>query len=52
MESFSGLLSWDELLEADVLKHLADDSVLDLEVVDLEFGLVGDEVHLSFSLLL
>lgn len=51
MCSVSGLLAGDELLEADLLDHLADDSVLKLEVVDLEFGFLGDEVHLSLSLL-
>ena len=50
--SVSGLLAGDELLEADVLEHLADDSVLELEVVDLDLRLLGDEVHLPFSLLL
>ncbi len=34
--SVSGFLSGDELLEADLLDHFADDSVLELEVVDLE----------------
>lgn len=52
MCSVSGLLAGDELLEADFLDHLADDSVLELEVVDLEFGSLGDEVHLSLSFLL
>lgn len=49
--SFSGLLAGDELLEADVLNHLADNSVLEFEVVDLELGSLWDEVHLSLSLL-
>ena len=53
--SFLGLslsLAGDELLETDFLEHLADDLVLEVEVVDLEFGLLGNKVHLSLSFLI
>ena len=53
--SFLGLslsLAWDELLETNLLDHLADDLVLEVEVIDLEFGLLGNKVHLSLSFLI
>ena len=53
--SFSGsalLLARDELLEADVLNHLANNSILELEVFDLKLGFLGDKVHLSLSFLI
>ena len=43
----------DELLDAEVLDELLEDLVLAwLDLVDLDLGLVWDEVHLSFSLFL
>ena len=51
MRSISGLLSGDELSEANILDHLADDLVADFEVLDLELGSLGDEVHLALSFL-
>jgi len=53
--SFLGLslsLAGDELLETDFLDHLADDLILEVEVVDLELGLLGNKVHLSLSFLI
>ena len=44
-------LSGDKLSEADLLDHLADGSVLEVEVLDLELGSLGNEVHLPFSFL-
>ncbi len=55
VSSFFGLslsLAGDELLETDLLDHLADDLVLEVEVVDLELRLLGDKVHLSLSFLI
>ena len=46
------LLAGDELLETDVADHVANDSVLKLEVLDLELGSLGDKVHLSLSFLI
>ena len=43
----------DELANSEVLDHLLQDSVVaDVDLLDLDLGLLGDEVHLSFSLLL
>ena len=44
---------WDELLDSKVLDELLEDLVLAwLDLVDLDLGLVWNEVHLSFSLFL
>ena len=43
----------DELPDTEVLDHLLEDSVVaDIDVLDLDLGLLGDEVHLSLSFLL
>ena len=43
----------DELPDAEVLDHLLEHSVVaDVDVLDLDLGLLGDEVHLSLSFLL
>ena len=43
----------DEMSDAEVLDHLLQDSVVaSVDVVDLNLGAVGDEVHLSLALLL
>jgi len=55
VSSFFGLslsLAGDESLETDLLDHLADDLVLEVEVVDLELRRLGDKVHLSLSFLI
>ena len=44
--------SGDELAEAKVLDHGLEDRVsVNFDVFNLEFGLVGDEVHLLLTLL-
>ena len=44
--------SGDELAEAKVLYHGLEDRVsVNFDVFNLEFGLVGDEVHLLLTLL-
>ena len=46
------LHSWDELSDSEVLDETLEDWVsVDLDVLDLDLGLVWDEIHLSFSLL-
>ena len=55
VSSFFGLslsLARDEFLETDLLHHLADDLVLEVEVVHLKLRLLGDKVHLSLSFLI
>jgi len=43
----------DELPEAEVLDHLLEDLVVaDIDLLDLDLGFLGDEVHLSLSFLL
>lgn len=43
----------DELSDTEVLDHLLEDLVvLDLDLLDLDFGALWDEVHLSLSFLL
>ena len=43
----------DELSDAEVLDHLLEDLVvLNFDLVDLDLGALGDEVHLSLSFLL
>ena len=43
----------DEVTEAEVLDHRLEYGVLvNLDIVDLDFGVVGDEVHLALSFLL
>ena len=45
--------SGDEVAEAEVLDHgLKYGVFVNLDVLDLEFGVVGDEVHLALSFLL
>lgn len=47
------LKAWDELSDAEILDHLLENLVvLDLDLVDLDLGALGDEVHLSLSFLL
>ena len=47
------LHAWDELSDTEVLDEGLKDWVsVDLDVLDLDLGLLGDEIHLSFSLLL
>ncbi len=46
------LLAGDELLEADILDHLANNLILKLEVLDLKLGSLGNKVHLSLSFLI
>ena len=42
----------DELSDTEVLDHLLEDLVvLDLDLLDLDFGALWDEVHLSLSFL-
>ena len=42
----------DEVLDAKVLDHGLEDVVLgDLDLLDLDLGLLGDEVHLALTLL-
>jgi hypothetical protein len=44
---------WDESLDAEVLDEGLEDWVaISLDVLKLDLRLLGDEVHLSFSLLL
>ena len=44
--------AWDEVSELKVLDHSLEDSVVaHVDVLDLDLGLVWDEIHLSFSLL-
>ena len=42
----------DELANTEVLDHVLEDSVVaDFDLLDLDLGLLGDEVHLSLALL-
>lgn len=53
LELLVGLHAWDELSDTEVLDEGLKDWVsVDLDVLDLDLGLLGDEIHLSFSLLL
>ena len=52
MATGSPLLLGDELLDAELLDESVQSLVLRLDVVDLNLGLLGDEVHLSLTLLL
>lgn len=41
----------DKTLELELLDHLVDKRILELDVAQLDGRLLGDEIHLSFSLL-
>ena len=42
----------DETLEVELLDHLVDNRISELDVAQLDGRSLGDEIHLSFSLLL
>ena len=45
--------AWDESSDTEVLDHLLENLVVvGVDVLDLDLGSLGDEVHLSLSLLL